>query len=166
MSPGGDVIRFVELIEETDFQGALTHLGLADQPAPTRAEITKKKRLEQASQNLAAWALSVSNRIARRIRGADQRAYFARKVLRELPGADEELLRGEIERAERERQILCVLEEDLLDPKQTATLWKDREAIDWLVDARVEGSEDHEAMFPPLSEEYRRQLRSCVGGEA
>ena len=163
---GGDLIRFIEKIENVDFKGALAHLGLVKQAAPTRAERTKRETLRQASRTIAAWALSVSNKIAGRIREAGQREYMARKVLRELPGADQELLNGEIERATREWAILGTLEEDILDPDQTATLWKDREAIDRLVDARVEGTEDYEAMFPSLSEEYRHQLRSYVGGEA
>ncbi len=130
---GGDVFDFVMKIEGTDFKGALSVLGLADGPAPPREEIKKRDMVRQASQNLASWALSVSALIGERMREAGQRAHMARKVIKELPGADTELLEGEIERATREWAILDTLEEELLDPVQTATFWQEREEIERLV---------------------------------
>ena len=130
---GGDVIHFIEKIEDVDFKAALAHLGLADQPKPTRAVIKKRETIRQASRNLAAWALALSERIGTQMRESGDRAHMAKKILRELPRADKELLQGEIERASREWHILSTLEEDVLDPKQTAALWKDREDIERLV---------------------------------
>ena len=130
---GGDVIHFIEKIEGVDFKAALAHLGLADQPKPTRAVIKKRETIRQASRNLAAWALALSERIGTQMRESGDRAHMAKKILRELPRADKELLQGEIERASREWHILSTLEEDVLDPKQTAALWKDREDIERLV---------------------------------
>ncbi len=70
---------------------------------------------------------------AQRMREAGQQAHMARKVLSELPGANKELLEGKIQQATREWAILGILEEDLLDPDQTAILWRDREEIERLV---------------------------------
>jgi len=130
---GGDVIRFVELMEDTDFKGALSHLGLTDQPKQTRDEIRKKRTVKRASKNLRAWAFALSERIGTRMRESGDSAHMAKKILRELPGANKGLLQDEIKRATREWHILSTLEEDVLDPKQTATLWKDRESIEQLV---------------------------------
>lgn len=127
---GGDVIRFIELIEGLDFKGALAHLGLNDQPRPTRAKIKERERVRQASRNLAAWALALSERIGTRMRELGQRAYTTRKVLRELPGADEEPLLDEIENCERQWEILQVLDDDLNDPAFLLELWKQRDSVE------------------------------------
>jgi len=131
---GGDVIRFIEKIEGVDFKAALAYLGLTDQPKPTRAASKKRETIRQASRNLAAWALALSEMISTQMRESGNRAHMAKKILRELPGADKELLQGEIERASRKWDILSTLEEDLLDPTQTATWWEDRETIERLVE--------------------------------
>ncbi len=130
---GGDAIRFIEKVEGLTFSQALAHLGLGNQPRQTRAEIKKQETIRKASRALAAWALSVSGSIGMRMRESGQRAHMARKILKELPEADEHLLREVIQRDEREWQILSALDEDLVDPKQSATLWKDREDIQRLV---------------------------------
>ncbi len=129
----GDVFAFVMEVKGVNFRGSLAFLGLDNQPKPTRSEITRRETLKRASRTVAAWALSVSALIGERMREAGQRAHMARKVIKELPGADTELLEGEIERATREWAILDTLEEDLLDPVQTATLWQDRGEIEQLV---------------------------------
>ncbi len=89
--------------------------------------------MKRASKNLKVWALALSERIGTRMRESGDRAHMAKKILRELPVANKELLQGEIKRATREWHILSTFEEDVLDPKQTATLWKDRENIERLV---------------------------------
>ena len=60
---GGDVFDFVMAVEGLDFKGALAHLGLDDQPRPTRAEITKRENLRRASRNLADWALTIDRQV-------------------------------------------------------------------------------------------------------
>ena len=130
---GGDVITFIQKIEGLTFLQALAHLGLSDQPKITREKLRKLQTVKRASRNLRAWARSLSERIGTRMRESGNRAYMAEIILRELPGADKELLRDEIKRATREWHILSTLEEDVLDPKQTVTLWKDREDIERLV---------------------------------
>ncbi len=129
---GGDLIAFVEKIENVDFKGALAHLGLADCPRPTRREISKRETIGQASKNLATWALSVSERIGTRMRELGQRAHMARKVLRDLPGANKRLLCAEIQRAEREWMILETLDDDLANPDLILPLWRERQALEFL----------------------------------
>ena len=164
---GGDLITFIQKIEGVDFKDALAHLGLTDQPKITREKIRKLQTVKRASKNLRAWALALSERIGTWMRESGDRAYVARKILKELPEADEPLLQAIIERAAREWEILSTLEEDLLDPKQTAALWEQREAIERLVgNDEPERTDDLEAAFPPLSGEYRWQLAGYVQGEA
>jgi len=164
---GGDVIRFIELIEGLDFKGALAHLGLNDQHRPTRGEISKRELVRQASRDLAAWALALSERIGALMRGLGQRMHMARKVLRELPEADKRLLWAEIQRAEREWEILSALDEDLVDSNQTATIWEDRESIEQLVgDCGTYTNEEIEDVFPPITDAYRQRLTRFVRGEA
>jgi len=94
-------------------------------------------------------------------------ASMARKVLRELPGADVELMKSEIARALREWKILATLQDDLIDPHQTATLWEAREAIEHLVgDGETYINEEIEGTFPPITDAYKQQLTQCVRGEA
>jgi len=158
---GGDVIRFIELIEGLDFKGALSHLGLADQPKPSRAVIKKRERVRQASRNLAAWALALSERIGKQMREIGNRVHMAQKVLKELPGADKHLLWAQIRSPEREWQILSALDEDLVNPTQTATLWEDRESIEQLAECgETYSSEEIKNMYPPLTDAYRKRLTS------
>lgn len=127
---GGDVFRFIELIEGLDFKGALAHLGFNEQPRPTRAIIKKQEKIRQASRDLAIWGLSVSESIGARMRELGQRAYMARKVLREIPGPDEEPLLDEIENCERQWDILQVLDDDLHEPAFLLELWKQRDSVE------------------------------------
>ena len=164
---GGDIFTWLEKVEGLSFPQARTRLGLADQPRPTKAEITKRERLRRASKNLAAWALSVSERIDTRMREIGQRAHMARKVSRELPDANKQFFKSEITRAAREWEILSTLEEDLLDPKQTATLWEDRDAIERLVGInKTYSNEEIEDVYPPLTNSHRQRLTRYVRGEA
>lgn len=164
---GGDTIRFIEKIEGLTFTQALAHLGLTDQPKSTRMKIKKRERVRQASRNLATWALSVSESIGTKMREIGQRAHIAQKILKEFPETDERLLQATIERATREGEILSTLEEDLLDPTQTATLWEDREAIERLVgDSSTYTNGEIEDAFPLITDAYRQQLTRYVRGEA
>ena len=126
---GGDVIRFIELIEGLDFKGALAHLGLNDQPRPTRAVIKNRETIRQASRNLAAWAHALSERIAAQMREIGQRAHRAQTLLRQLPEADRELLQCEIEGTSREWAILETLDDDLYNPELLPKLWEQRNAV-------------------------------------
>lgn len=162
---GGDVIHFVELMEDTDFKGALSHLGLTDQPKQTRDEIRKRQTVKRASKNLSACALALSERIGTQMRESGDRAYMAKKILRELPGANKELLQGEIKRATREWEILATLEEDLLNPETVVNLWREREALETIVGSgETYTPKEIEEMYLPVNEGYQQQLLSYVKG--
>ncbi len=164
---GGDVICFIEKIEGVDFKGALSVPGLADQLPLTRVKIKKREAVERASRNLAAWALALSERIGTQMRELGQRTYTARKILKELPEADEPLLQEVIQRDEREGQILSALDEDLLDPNRVVDLWGEKELIEQLVGTNpTYSNEEVENRYPPLTENYRKQLTTYVRGEA
>jgi len=126
---GGDAIRFVELVESLDFKGALAHLGLGNQPRQIRAEIKKRETIRKASRALAAWALSISGSIGTQMCEIGQRANITQMLLKQLPEADRELLRCELERASREWAILEILDDDLLDPELLPKLWQQRVAV-------------------------------------
>ena len=163
---GGDVIRFIEKIENVDFKGALAHLGLADQPRPTRAVIKKRETIRQASRNLAGWALALSERIGTQMRENGQRVYTVQKILKELPEADDRLLQEVIQRDEREWQILSALDEDMVDPEQIVNLWIDRESIEQLAGySRTYSNEEIENIFPPITDAYMQRLTRYVRGE-
>ncbi len=164
---GGDVIRFIELIEGLDFKGALAHLGLNDQHRPTRGEISKRELIRQASKNLTAWVLNMSESIGARMREIGNRTHIAQKILKELAGADVAHLQEVIQRGEREREILSALDRDMVDPEQIATMWEDRESIEQLVgDCGTYTNEEIEDVFPPITDAYRQRLTRFVRGEA
>ena len=60
---GGDVIRFVELIEGVDFKGALAILGLSDQCKPTTEQTERRARRRAAADEIARWSRNLSERI-------------------------------------------------------------------------------------------------------
>lgn len=126
---GGDVIHFIEKVEGLDFKGALAHLGLTNQSRPTPEEIKEKQNLRTEAATMTAWALNLSDMASVQMREIGQRGYMARKLLRELPGADENLLCGEIEKASREWMILAALDDDLCSPGLAMELWQQREVI-------------------------------------
>ncbi len=164
---GGDVIHFVELMEDTDFKGAIAHLGLTEETRPTPAEIKKQQLLRETSRNLTAWGLDMAERVGSLIRATDQREYMATKVLNELDSADKEFLQNEIERASREKIILTTLEEDLLDPNRVVDLWREKKLIEQLVGInRTYSNEEIENMYPPITDEHKQRLTGYVRGEA
>lgn len=130
---GGDVIAFIQKIEGLDFNSALSHLGMGREKISSQ-EVTRRMTIKAASDSLALWASDVSNAIGGRMREAGSHAAIAAKVLRELPGADEKLLLGEIEVCEREWSLLEILQEDLFNPAFTFDLWRNREAIEGIAE--------------------------------
>ena len=162
---GGDIIEFIKKIEGVDFKGALSILGLSDSPKPTKSEITERERLKRASKNLSTWAMGMADRIGERMREIGQHVHMARKVLRELPEADRELLEGEIKRASREWEILTMFQEDLLNPETVMDLWRGRGLIKKIAgDEDPYRAEELEGVFPPLTDEYRQRIKSYVEG--
>lgn len=125
---GGDVIRFIEKIEGVDFKGALLHLGMTPEKISSH-EVTQRMALKAARDALTAWANETSIAIGARMREAGNHAAIAGKILQELPGADENLLRGEIEACEREWSLLETLQDDLVG-EYTLDCWRSREAVE------------------------------------
>lgn len=126
---GGDVITFVREIEHLDFNEALAFLRMS-RGSISSAEITRRQVAKAASDSLALWASDVSIRISAKMREVGSHSAIAGKILRELPCADRELLRGEIEACGREWSLLEILQEDLFNPGYTLDLWRNREAIE------------------------------------
>lgn len=163
---GGDVFTFLEKVEGLSFPEALAHLGLADQRKPTRARNERRKALKQASANLVLWALTVTASIGTRMRELGHRAHVARQTMK-LLGADQNLLHNVVECASREWDILSNLEMDILDPKQTASLWEARDEIEQLVIcSSTYSDEEIERVYPPLTSAYKQRLQKYVRGAA
>ncbi len=151
---GGDVITFIMKIEGLNFKEALGHLGLDDQPRQTSAEIKRHQLLRETSRSLAAWALTIDQRVGVKLRELGQWLTLA---------TDEKLI-GELE---REWIVLTTLEEDLLNPDLVFSLWQERQAIERLVgDAAAYSGEELEIMHPLVTDAYRQRLVGYVRGEA
>jgi hypothetical protein len=126
---GGDVIRFIQRVEGLDFSAALLHLGMGREKLSSR-EITRRELDKAARDALALWASDISIRISARMREAGSHAAIAGKILRELPGADRELLQSEIEVCRREWILLEILQTDLFNPAFIFDLWRNRQAVE------------------------------------
>jgi len=162
----GDVFNFIMEIEGLDFKGALAHLGLSEQPRPTKVETTKRERLRHASKNLTTWALNMADRISSQLREVGERARIAKTILRDYPAeADKELLQDEIAGASREWKILATFQEDLLNPETVVDFWRELEVIEKIVSNEGPYSPNElEGTFPPLTDEYRQRIKSYVKG--
>jgi len=146
---GGDVIRFVQLTEQTDFKGALKILGIDGgefKPAPVNTHRRKAATL------LADWLNRQHLLIGARCRGLSQQIALADSI------PDRELS----ERFNREWEILGDLHEDLQNPQYATELWQAREAIEGIPQCT-----DPEPLpeFPSLTPEYREYLKAAVRGE-
>ena len=107
---GGDVIRFVELIEQTDFKGAVKILGIERgeyKPKP------KDQRKQRAAAILADWLNQQHLKI-----GA-----MLRELSRSIAMAEEVNATTLVERFEREFSILEILFGDLQRPQHAPELW-------------------------------------------
>jgi DNA primase len=91
---GGDVIRFIQLVEGVDFKGALAVLGMVGGPQPPRHSPARQQ---------AEWANDQIQRMNARLRELDEMVDIADEV-------------GDVEIAEslwRERRILADMRDDL-----------------------------------------------------
>lgn len=118
---GGDVIRFVELIEQTDFKGALKILGIDGERRATPALTSSRKR---AAEIAAAWV-------------NEQRAklHFMLAVAMEQRDLADEI--GDFELAEvfdRELIVLHGFYDGLEQPKGAAEMLALRSAIEQITD--------------------------------
>lgn len=125
----------------------------------------KPRRHLKEAQLIAIWAATMGDTIRARMREVGNRAHLAREVSR-MEYGDKKLMSEEIKQDSIEWGILSVLDEDLANPDHILALWSQRKDVDRLVEnmATVD-TEQPEAIFPPLTDAYRRRLVSCVGRE-
>src|SRR3989338_3044863 len=113
---GGDVIRFVELIEGVGFLEALSILGMRqDQIQRPHNEAIRRK-----AETVSRWANYCFDQAQSLLREIGQRE----RIARELGWIDE------IERCKREWEILSDLSDDLQDATRVMELWAEREAVE------------------------------------
>jgi DNA primase len=156
---GGDVITFIQKIEGLDFKAALNFLHISSQPLPP-AEISRRKQLKAASESLSSWALDISLKINWRLRELGDREYIAKKILRELPEADEELLRDEIDTCCNEWARLEDLQERVIDLALTLDLWRHRKEIEAIIGDGAESfptTEELNSFYLPMTARCRQQ---------
>ena len=122
----GDVITFIQKIEQVDFKGALAHLGLDDAVMPGRR--SKGQPSRQAASTIAEWAQEMAKQVGGRMCEVGQRVYIARKA-RTTPGTDKSFLDDEISRCGREWFFLEAIQEDLFNPTLVIELWSERESL-------------------------------------
>jgi DNA primase len=95
---GGDCIRFIELVEGVDFKGALSILGMAGGPQPSRHSPGRRET---------EWVNQQIQKLNARLRELDEQIELADEV------PDNELA----ESLWRERRVLADLRDDLATPK-------------------------------------------------
>jgi CHC2 zinc finger len=139
---GGDAIRFVELIEQTDFKGALKLLGISGGRYIPKARDILKQR---AAATVATWMNDQHLKA-----GA-----MLRELTRNIVVAEEAGVMTLIERWQHEFSILEILFDDLARPECAAELWAMRGAIEGITErAPVEPLPE----FPPWTPEYAAYL--------
>ena len=105
---GGDVIKFIQLIEQVDFKAALAFLNLENIPRP------RKSIERQAAEIITTWASAISLEISARMR------ILGHGLL------DGEPIEGY---CERQWFILETLDQDLANPQLLPELWKCRVSV-------------------------------------
>lgn len=120
---GGDVISFIQKIEDLDFKGALSHLGVEELPQRTR----ENQAAREDAKEIVAWASSVSDQIGEKLReiGQDQR------LLQEF--TDKELATWQRGVLQRQWTLLVTVDDDLADPVSMVELYENREIIEGLL---------------------------------
>ena len=117
-SEGGDVITFIQKIEQVDFKTALAHLDLANGTIP---RTKPRKSIErQAAEVITTWASETSLELSAKMRTLGHG-----------------LLGGESIEGYCERQwaILETLDQDLTNPRLLPELWKQRESVEVIINA-------------------------------
>ena len=142
---GGDVIRFVELIEQTDFKGAVKILGIdGGEYKPKPIDIRKRR----AAVVVATWMNQQHLKIGVMLRELTRAIVIAEDAGMIL-----------LERLQRGFSLLEIVFEDSARPEFAAQFLELKETIEALTArAQVEVLED----FPPLTQEYRVYLQELV----
>jgi hypothetical protein len=123
---GGDVIKFIELIEKVNFQEACKILKLETykpKPRPHRAEAEK----------IVNWARATSQRLGAALRDIGGEIYIC-SIARRQADTDKKLICAVEAELVRQWVILCDLEDDLNDPKLVLELYEQRKDIERLVE--------------------------------
>ncbi len=127
---GGDAFTFIQKMHGVDFRGALKILGKDSDGYRPDPEIIRQRRRREA---VAAWAHGVSVRLRDRLREIGNEAHVARKVRRELSGADVELLREREADLRRQWEILSTLDDDIAT--DATAMYETRAEIDSILEA-------------------------------
>lgn len=122
----GDVIRFVELIENISFKEACARLQLdtfKPQPRPHRAE----------AETIVKWAEATSRKICEALRDIGDEIRVC-SLFRKEADADKKLIRDVEVELIRRWAILCDFDDDLNNPKMVLELWEQRRDVERLVE--------------------------------
>jgi len=148
---GGDVIRFIEIVEKVSFKEALSFLGMGNEPKP-RPIITARQR--EAAEVAATWMAEQRRKIN----------VLLGEVLEQIDFADEI---GDSELADsflRKQSFLRDLYKDLEISRYAADMLSIRPMIEAITEG-VEAPEIH-FEFPDLTPDYRARLDALARGEA
>jgi hypothetical protein len=132
------VVTFVQRVEGVDFKGALAILGLTNEKIPSRQEIARRARRRVTSEAILALARCASELIGERLREIGNRQATASKLLAEFPDTNVELLTEEIERSQRQWDILSSWQDDLWNSNQLLEMWRSREALEKILGAPIQ----------------------------
>ena len=122
---GGDVIRFIQLIENVPFKEACARLKLdtfKPKPRPHRAEAEK----------IVCWSRETSKRICEALRDIGGELYIC-SIARKQTDTDKKLICAVETELVRQWAILCDVDDDLNNPELILELWAQREDIEHLV---------------------------------
>ena len=148
---GGDVIRFIEIVEKVSFKEALSILRMGNEPKP-RPVITARQR--EAAEVAATWMAEQRRKIN----------VLLGEVLEQIDFADEI---GDSELADsflRKQSFLRDLYKDLEISRYAADMLSIRPMIEAITEG-VEAPEVH-FEFPSLTPDYRARLDALARGEA
>jgi hypothetical protein len=174
---GGNVISFIQKVENLDYAGALRRLGLS---GTYQKKSSKQLLAKDAARTIRSWSQHLSNRILTRLRGIGQESVFLHDQMAALPYTDP-LLKTEMARLTRLWDALTTFLEDLDETGETFPIpmnqkeakeerakrllecWKEREAIESVLSRELANSaDDPDFVWPTLTEDYKEQLRAIV----
>jgi hypothetical protein len=124
---GGDVIRFIELIEKIPFKEACARLRLKTinpKPRPFRNQADK----------IAAWARDTSIKVREALCEISDQVYIC-SVARKVTDSDKDLIRERELSLIRQWAILCDLDDDLNNPTCVLEIWARRDDIGKLLES-------------------------------
>jgi CHC2 zinc finger len=148
---GGDVIRFIEIVEKVSFKEALSILGMGNKPKP-RPIITARQR--EAASLAAAWMAEHRRKINVLLGDLLERIELVDEA------GDNELAAAFL----RKQSFLRDLYKDLEISRYAADMLSIRPMIEAITEG-VEAPEVH-FEFPSLTPDYRARLDALARGEA